>query len=115
MAAQGRRGERWAVAELGMQVAGWSEDQAGTYLRDETPFDSPSGNKESVAAIVDFVGWPERYPICAMQYEALRKRAEEALGFQFDTREYHQMLLSDGPLPFWALNVKVNRWIATQR
>jgi uncharacterized protein (DUF885 family) len=104
-----------AVAELGMQVAGWSEDQAGTYLRDESAFDLPTGDKESVAAIVDVVGWPERYPIGAMQYDALRKRAEEALGTRFDPREYHQMLLSDGPLPFRVLNAKVEQWISARR
>ena len=104
----------YAVAEMGMQVAGWSEDQAGTYLRDEMPFDPPSGDKESVAAIVDFVGWPERYPIGAMQYEALRKRVEGSLGTGFDSRSFHQMLLSDGPLPFCALGEKVERWITTQ-
>ncbi len=103
-----------AVAEMGMQVAGWSEDQAGTYLREEMPFSLPSGDKESIAAIVDVVGWPERYPIGAMRYEEIRKRAAAVLGRNFETRAFHQMLLSDGPLPFWALEKKVNRWIATR-
>jgi uncharacterized protein (DUF885 family) len=78
------------------------------------PFNLPSGDSESVAAIVDVVGWPERYPIGAMQYEAIRKRSEAALGTGFEARAFHQMLLSDGPLPFWALEEKVDRWIATQ-
>ena len=104
-----------AVAELGMQVMGWSEDQASTYLRNESPLEAPTGEKPSVAAFVDGAGWPERYPIGALQYEAMRKRAQDALGARFDSREYHQMLLSDGALPFWALTAKVDRWLTTQR
>jgi uncharacterized protein (DUF885 family) len=104
-----------AVAELGMQIAGWSQEQAGTYLRNETPFDSPTGEPEGVGAIVNLTGDLEAYPIGAMQYEAIRKRAQDALGSRFDSREYHQMLLSDGPLPFWALNAKVDRWLVDRR
>jgi len=104
-----------AVAELGMQVAGWTEVQAGTYLRDEAPFDLPTGDPEGVGAIVNQTGDLEAYPIGAMQYEALRKRAQAGLGPRFDSREYHQMLLSDGPLPFWALGEKVDTWISAQR
>lgn len=103
-----------AVAELGMQVMGWTEDQAATYLRDESPLQSPTGDKPSVSAFVDGAGWPERYPIGAMQYEAMGKRAQDVLGAHFDSRKYHQMLLSDGPLPFGALNAKVDRWIADE-
>lgn len=104
-----------AVAELGMQIAGWNELQAGTYLRDETPFDLPTGDPEGVGAIVNLTGDLEAYPIGAMQYEVLRERTQEALGPHFNSREFHQVLLSDGPLPFWALGEKVDRWIATQR
>jgi hypothetical protein len=76
---------------------------------------SPTGDPEGVGAIVNQTGDLEAYPIGAMQYEALRKRAQAGLGPRFDSREYHQMLLSDGPLPFWALGEKVDRWISAQR
>ncbi len=104
-----------AVAELGMQIADWSEDQAGTYLRDESPYDGPSAAKESVGGIIDTAGEFESYPIGAIQYEALRREAQRALGQRFDSRAYHQTLLEDGPLPFWALEKKVERWITKQR
>jgi hypothetical protein len=57
----------------------------------------------------------ESYPIGTLQYEAARKRAQDDLGRRFDSREFHQMLLSDGALPFAALNSKLNRWIAAHR
>jgi len=40
------------------------------------------------------------------------KSAQKILGSRFDSREYHQMLLSEGALPFAALNSKVARWVA---
>jgi uncharacterized protein (DUF885 family) len=57
----------------------------------------------------------ETYPIDALQYEAARTRAEDTLGPRFDSREYHQMLLSEGALPISALTAKLDRWIAAHR
>lgn len=60
-------------------------------------------------------GGVETYPIDGLQYEAARKRAQEALGSRFDSLEYHQMILSDGALPIPDLNTKVSRWISAHR
>ena len=105
-----------AVADLGMQVKGWSIDQAAAYLHQEWPFDKDgqvrgwaAGSASSPASGL------EAYPIDGLQYEAARKRAQDALGARFNSRAYHQMLLSEGTLPIAALNSKVDRWIATQR
>ena len=105
-----------AVADMGMQVMGWSVDQAGTYLREESLFDTNSDRREWAADIASSpIDGSETYPIDALKYEAARTRAQDALGSRFDTREYHQMLLSEGALPIPALNSKVDRWIAAHR
>ena len=104
-----------AVADLGMQVMGWDEDKAAAYLQSEMPFWTPTRAREAASGLASSPGGVESYPIGILQYEAARKRAQEALGSRLDSREFHQMLLSDGALPFAALNSKVDRWIAAHR
>lgn len=105
-----------AVADLGMQIKGWSVEQAAAYLHEEWPFDKDGQVRGWAVNLASSpVGGSETYPVDGMQYEAARKRAQDALGSRFDSREYHQMLLSEGALPIPALNSKVDRWIAAHR
>jgi len=64
---------------------GWSADQAATYLRDEWPFDSLGHEQAWAADLASSPGGLEAYPIGALQYEAVRKRAQDALGPRFDS------------------------------
>jgi uncharacterized protein (DUF885 family) len=104
-----------AVADLGMQVKGWTIDQAATYLHEERPLNSYDETRDWAADLANSpASGVETYPIDGLQYETARKRAQDALGSQFDSRAYHQMILSEGALPISALNAKVDRWIAAQ-
>lgn len=104
-----------AVADLGMQVKGWSIDQAASYLHEERPLNSYEETKDWAADLASSpASGVETYPIDGLQFEAARKRAQTALGSQFDSPAYHQMILSDGALPIPVLNAKVDRWIAAQ-
>jgi uncharacterized protein (DUF885 family) len=104
-----------AVADLGMQVMGWDVDKAAAYLQSEIPFFTPTRAREVASDLASSPGDVESYPIGALQYEAARARAQNTLGPHFDSREFHQMLLSDGAIPFAALNSKLDRWIAAHR
>jgi uncharacterized protein (DUF885 family) len=105
-----------AIADLGMQVMGWDVEKAAAFLHDEWPFGTLASARESASGLASSPGLGvEPYPMGALQYEAARKRAQEMLGDRFDSREFHQMLLSDGALPFAALNTKIDRWISDRR
>ncbi|MDB6101668.1 MAG: hypothetical protein JWO52_1667 [Gammaproteobacteria bacterium] len=105
-----------AVADLGMQIKGWSVERAAAYLHEEWPFDKDGQVRGWAANLASSpVSGSETYAVDGLQYEAARKRAQDALGPRFDSREYHQMLLSEGALPIPALNSKVDRWIAAHR
>ena len=104
-----------AIADLGMQIDDWSLEQAEVYLREEWPFDLEGLERQWVADIASMPGRYERYTIGALQFQAARERAENALGDGFDSRLFHQMLLSDGPLPFTFLNMKVDNWIESRQ
>ena len=54
------------------------------------------------------------YKIGQLKIRELRTRAEEALGDDFDIREFHTQVLMTGSLPLFVLEDKIDRWIATR-
>ena len=102
------------VADLGMQVKGWTPEQAVAYLQEAMPLRPPQRAVQSVAVISSIPGFVLAYPLGGMKWDEMRKRAEKALGEEFDVRAFHQVLLEDGMLPFSALESKLDRWIAGQ-
>ena len=104
----------WMVLDLGMQVKGWTMEQALAYAIEARPLRSPEQVKETVSFISSLPGFVIAYPLGGLQWHDMRKRAEAALGPKFDVRAFHQLLLEDGMLPFSALEAKLDRWIAGQ-
>ncbi len=45
----------------------------------------------------------------------LRQKARESLGDKFDIREFHEVLLSNGSVPFGVLEELVDRWIQSKQ
>ena len=104
----------WIVLDLGMQVKGWTMEQALAYAVEARPLRSPEDVKDTVAFISSAPGFVIAYPLGGLKWEEMRARAEKALGDRFDVRAFHQMMLEDGMLPFAALEAKLDRWIASQ-
>jgi uncharacterized protein (DUF885 family) len=102
------------VADLGMQVKGWSTEQATEYLKEAMPMRPPERATQSVAMISGLPGFVLAYPLGAMEWAKMRTRAEASIGKRFDVRAFHQMELADGMLPFAALEAKLDRWIQVE-
>lgn len=100
------------VVDLGMQLKGWSTDQAIEYMRKAMPMRPPERAVQSVATISGLPGSVQAYPLGGIEWAKMRARAEQKLGERFDVRAFHQVLLEDGMLPFAALDAKLDRWIA---
>jgi uncharacterized protein (DUF885 family) len=101
------------VADLGMQLEGWTPEQAAEYLKKSLPMRPESRMPQSVALIASLPGFVHSYPLGGIQWANMRARAEKALGKDFDVRAFHQVMLEDGMLPFSALEAKLDRWIAS--
>jgi uncharacterized protein (DUF885 family) len=99
------------VADLGIQVHGWSRERAVAYLAETQPLGDAGRAERLVGTITGNPGLAVAYPLGAMQFEKMRMTAEKQLGKRFDVRELHRVLLEDGRLPFDAMESKVMRWL----
>jgi uncharacterized protein (DUF885 family) len=99
------------VVDLGMQVKGWSTQQAIDYLREARPMRPPETATQSVAIIGGNPGLVLAYPLGGIEWAKMRARARTSLGKRFDVRAFHQIELADGMLPFAALDARLDRWI----
>jgi uncharacterized protein (DUF885 family) len=55
------------------------------------------------------------YMLGLREVRQLRRSAEAALGDRFDARDFHDVLLRDGPITLPMQRAKVNRWIEEAR
>jgi uncharacterized protein (DUF885 family) len=55
------------------------------------------------------------YMLGLQEVQQLRRDSETALGSRFDAREFHDVLLRDGPITLPMQRAKVNQWIEETR
>ena len=102
------------VVDTGLHSKGWTREQAIEYLR------ANSGLTEAaVAAEVDrslaAPGEMLAGEVGQLRIQALRVRAQAALGSRFDAREFHTQVVAGGSLPLAVLEKKVEAWIASRQ
>jgi uncharacterized protein (DUF885 family) len=101
------------VVDTGIHAKGWTRDQAIQYSLDH--------EAESEASIIAEIerymvapGQALAYKIGQLKILELRSKAEQALGEQFDIKEFHNQVLESGSLPLDVLENKIDRWIGEQ-
>lgn len=102
------------VADTGLHAMNWSRQRAVDYLL-ETTGDAPG----IIASEVDrYVVWPGQacaYEIGRREIAAMRERARNQLGPDFDLRGFHDALLMNGEAPLDILSDVIDDWIPEQR
>jgi uncharacterized protein (DUF885 family) len=102
------------VVDTGLHAKRWSREQAIRYLDDNTP--SPRASNESaVDRYLAVPGQATAFTIGMLHILAERERARQALGAQFDLRQFHAVVLENGYVPLWALSEAIDGWIAQAR
>lgn len=102
------------VVDTGMHALGWTRQEAIDWMKSN----SPITEVDVVAEVERYIAIPSQalaYKIGQMKIRELRIRAEEALGDDFDVREFHNQVLTTGALPLFVLEAKIDRWIAAQQ
>ena len=99
------------VVDTGMNLLGWTLEEGRQYMRDHI-FDSETQiRSESLRYSTDMPGQALGYQMGKRAIVALRRKAEAALGDDFDLRRFHEAVLGPGSLPMTVLESHIDRFI----
>ncbi|MEX2530198.1 MAG: DUF885 domain-containing protein [Gemmatimonadota bacterium] len=99
------------VVDTGMHHMGWTREETMDFLAENTALSLHEIRTETDR----YISWPGQavsYKIGELKLKELRIRAEDALGPEFDLREFHDLVLANGSVPLSAVEDAVDRWIA---
>ncbi|MHA7857929.1 MAG: DUF885 domain-containing protein [Henriciella sp.] len=109
--------ELWRAARLvvdtGLHEKRWTREQAIDYLLTNTP--NPEGDcRKAIERYIVMPGQATAYKIGMLKILELRENARERLGDAFDIRDFHDVVLRDGPVPLQILEENIEAWILAQ-
>ena len=102
------------VVDTGIHTQKWTRDQGIEYYVTNTP----NAKSDAVKMVERHVVMPSQataYKIGMLKIIELREHAKVALGEQFDIREFHDVVLRNGPVPLNVLAQLVNTYIANKK
>lgn len=109
--------ELWRAARLvvdtGIHDKKWTREEAIDYLTTNTP----NPENDCIKAIERYIIMPGQataYKIGMIKILSLREDAKAKLGDKFDIREYHDVIISSGPVPLSIMEERVTAWVASK-
>lgn len=102
------------VADTGIHWKRWTLAQARACFADNTAL-SPHNIDVELQRYISWPGQALAYKSGELKIVELRRRAEAALGDDFDVRAFHDAVLLNGSLPLTVLEQQIERWIVAQR
>lgn len=98
------------VVDTGIHYKNWSREDALKFLAENTALSL----HEVTTEIDRYIGWPGQalsYKIGEIKIKELRKKAEQALGKDFNIGEFHNAILRNGSVPLEVLEMQVDQYI----
>lgn len=105
-----RAGARNFVVDLGVNAFGWGAEEVFQFEKADGA--TRESALRSLIRPMAFPGSHIPYIIGEQEISALRREAEIALGGRFNVRDFHEVILRDGPVPLWFMRENVEAWIA---
>jgi uncharacterized protein (DUF885 family) len=102
------------VVDTGLHAKRWTRQRAIDYLVKNTP----NAETDCIDSINRYIVMPSQataYKIGMLKILELRDKAKRQLGSKFDIRQFHEVVLTNGPLPLDVLEELVDRWIKTKQ
>lgn len=101
------------VVDTGLHAKGWSREDVLEYMY----ANSAVLETRAVSEAERFMAIPGQalaYKIGQLKILELRRRAEAALGDDFDIRAFHAKVLEEGDLPLDILEARIDAWLAEE-
>ncbi len=98
------------VVDTGIHAMGWSREQVVEYMSSNTALSIHEVNTETDR----YISWPGQalsYKIGELKIRELRLKAEDALGSDFDIREFHEVILQQGTVTLAILEQRIEAYI----
>lgn len=102
------------VVDTGIHHKRWSREEAIAYLTENTP-NPPGDIEKAIERYIVYPGQATAYMIGKLKIMELREKARAELGTRFDIREFHDVILTSGPVPLSIMEENVGQWIAVRR
>ena len=102
------------VVDTGLHYKKWTREQAIEYMKTNSSMDEG----DIVAEVERYIAIPGQalaYKSGQLAIQEMRRKAETALGNDFDIKAFHRAILVDGALPLDVLETKMDEWIAAQK
>ncbi|PHQ76182.1 MAG: DUF885 domain-containing protein [Shewanella sp.] len=99
------------VVDTGIHAKKWTREQSIAYYVDNTP----NAKSDAVKMVERHIVMPSQataYKVGMLKILALREKAKKSLGDKFDIREFHTLVLKNGPLPLDILEDQVDLWVS---
>jgi uncharacterized protein (DUF885 family) len=101
------------VVDTGIHYKRWTREEAIEYMLVNTGI-TESDVVAEIERYIVLPGQATAYKVGMIKILALRQRAMDALGADFDIREFHDVVLKNGAVPLDLLERIVDDWIASQ-
>ena len=101
------------VVDTGLHSKKWTRQQAIDYLKQNTP----NAETDCIDSINRYIVMPSQataYKIGMLRILDLREKAKKQLGAKFDLRQFHDVVLTNGPLPLDMLEELVDAWVKSK-
>ncbi len=101
------------VVDTGIHAKKWTREAGITYYSNNTP-NAPLDIVKMVERHIVMPSQATAYKIGMLKILELRAKAKAAMGNQFDIRKFHDVVLTNGPLPLDVLETLVEGYMATE-
>lgn len=102
------------VVDTGIHAKKWTRQQGIDYYKENTPA-AESACVKMVERHIVMPGQATAYKIGMNKILDLRENAKTELGEDFDIKEFHDVVLTDGALPLTVLESKVDSWVKSKK
>ncbi|XP_069104118.1 uncharacterized protein [Argopecten irradians] len=102
------------VVDTGLHYFNWDQQRAIEYMLNYTAFSREATTIE-VNRYITLPGQACGYKVGEIRIKELRSKAETELGSLFNLKDFHTVLLTNGPMPLDVLETTVDDWITNTK